>query len=260
LLPLAPRAPLLAAAVIAIAIVLNLVALIAPGFGKALEYQDRVMTDVDRLTSPNAKVWDGTGYALRREPAYRYWFLAAGVRLMAQEGLIPPYDIRKDPPAAIVFNYRIYNWLIAFRGVANYATHHYVPLYRNLWIPGLSAAIPPGPSRLQWRAAADGEYEIHASELLAKHPWIARPLEYGLIEGPDAPVMEIPLQRLPPVAPDSLQWLVDDVPQPRGATTLTLRKGARVELRSNLPAPAGVLVAPRGVRTLCVAPEERFVF
>ncbi len=260
MLPLSAHVPRLVAVTVVVAVAVQAANLMTPGFGKPLDYQDRVMTEVDRLTSPDAKVWDGTGYALRREPAYRYWFLAAGVRLMAQEGLIAPYDIRKDPPAAIVFNYRIHNWLIAFPNVAQYAVHHYVPLYRNLWIPGLSAPLPAGSTRLRWRAAAAGRYEIWSSELLAKHPWIARPLEYGLIEGPDAVVMEIPLARLPRLDPHSLQWSVDGVPQPSGTTTLVLKKASLIELRSNLPRPAGVLVVPTGTRTLCAAPEERFVF
>lgn len=260
LLALPSRAPLLVAAVLAIAVLLNLTRLLTPGIGKALDYQDLVMNEVDRHTPPQSKVWDGTGYALRREPAYRYWFLPAGVRFMAQRGLIERYDIRNEPPAAIVFNYRIHNWLLAFPNVRNFAVHHYVPLYRNLWIPGLTAAIPVGPSSLGWTAVADGRYDVWASELLAKHPWIARPLEYGLIEGPDAAVMEIPLLRLPLLAPEALQWTVDGVPQPRGTRTLLLRRGARVGLRSSLSRPAGVLVVPAGVRTLCMSTEERFVF
>jgi 4-amino-4-deoxy-L-arabinose transferase-like glycosyltransferase len=255
-----PRATLLVFAVAGVAIAINLGLLITPSFGNALAYQDRVMTEVHERTKASDAVWDGTGYALHRRPAYRQWFLPAGMRLMVQQGLIAPYDIERDPPAAIVFNYRIYNWLNSFPKTRQYALHHYVPLYRNLWLPGLSAALPPGKSRLQWRAAADGVYDVWASPILARHPWIARPMEYGLIEGPDAAMMEIPLERLPRLDAQAMQWVVDGVVQPRGATSLSLRKGARVELRTSLTQPAGVLVVPRGIRTVCKAPEERFVF
>ena len=255
-----PRAEILAFATIVVAIILNLVTLITPSFGKPLDYQDRVMSEVHRRTRASDVVWDGSGYALHRKPAYRYWFLAAGVRLMAQQGFIEPYRIQENPPAAIVYNYRIHNWLVAFPEVGQYAVHHYVPLYRNLWVPGLSAGLGAGVSRLQWRAAAEGRYDIWASDLLAGHPWIARPLEYGLIEGPDALLMQIPLEQLPRVGAGSMEWIIDGVPQPRDATTLVLRKGSHVELRANMALRAGVLVVPHGIRTLCVAPEERFVF
>jgi len=254
------RVPMLAIIVIVIAIVINLATLITPSFGKAIDYQNRVMTEVDARTRPSDVVFDGSGYALRRKPAYRYWFLAAGVRLMAQQNLLERYDIVRNPPAAIVFNYRVYNWLAAFPDVRQYALHHYVPLYRNLWLPGLSAPLAQGTTRIQWSAAADGRYEIWASPLLARHPWIARPMEYGLIEGPDAAQMAIPLARLPRVDAGALQWFVDGVAQPRGTTTLTLRKGSRVELRATMRERGGVIVAPQGIRTLCIAPEERFVF
>jgi hypothetical protein len=45
--------------------------------------QDYVMREVDRRTQPGDVVFDGTGYALRRKPAYRYWFLPVGLRFLA---------------------------------------------------------------------------------------------------------------------------------------------------------------------------------
>lgn len=254
------RAQLLALAAVVVAIALNLVTLMTPSFGKPLDYQNRVMTEVHQRTRATDVVWDGSGYALHRQPAYRFWFLPSGVRLMAQRSLLERYQIQKNPPAAIIYNYRIHNWLVVFPDVRQYAVHHYVPLYRNLWVPGLSAGLGPGTSRLEWHSAAEGRYEVWASDLLASHPWIARPLEYGLIEGPDAVMMQIPLERLPRLGADSMEWIIDGVPQPRGTTTLVLRKGSRVELHANVAHRAGVLVVPQGIRTLCVAPEERFVF
>ena len=253
-----PRLPQLAAGVVLVALLLAVVGLVGGSFGGELEYQDLVMKEVDRRVPPGGRVWDGTGYALRREPAYRYWFLPAGVRLMAQRGLIERYDIRANPPAAIVHNYRTHNWMRAFPAVGAFATTHYVPLYRNLWVPGFSAAVPAGGLRARWTAVAGGTYEVWASPLLARHPWLVRPLDYGLIEGPDAPLMAIPLDRLPPEPRERMQWVVDDVPV-RGRT-LTLRRGSRVELHAAPGAPAGVLVVPAGTRVLCVAPPEKFVF
>lgn len=235
----------------------------APGFGAGLAYQDAIMRETDRRTSPDARVWDGVGYALRREPAYRYWFLPAGVRAMAQRGLIEPYDAAQviaDPPAAIVYNERVHHWLVTFPALARHVVHHYVPLERNLWIPGMSSPLPPGSSRIVWSAPAAGRYDVWSSELLAKHPWFARPLLYGRIEGEDAALLEIPLPRLPRLPDASLQWTVDGVPAPAGTRTLVLRRDSRVELRANTSAPAGVLLVPGGLTSLCRSPVERFVF
>jgi len=255
-----PRVSLLAGTVVVVALALNVVRFAGGRPGAELEYQDLVMTEVDRRVPPTGTVWDGTGYALRREPAYRYWFLPAGVRFMAEKRWIERYDIRASPPDAIVHNYRTHNWMIAFPDVGAFATTHYVPLYRNLWIPGFAAAIPAGGVRREWTAVAGGTYDVWSSPLLAKHPWLTRPLRYALIEGPDAPAMAIPLERLPRDAEGRLQWRIDGIPVARGTRTLTLRRGSRLELEAGPGVAAGVLVAPRGVRTLCVAPPERFVF
>jgi hypothetical protein len=260
LLPRVPRLQQIAASVVVVALLLASVRTMSGRFGAELDYQDRVMTEADRLTPRGSRVWDGTGYALHREPAYRYWFLPAGVRLMAEQGMLERYDIRAHPPAAIVHNYRTHNWMSSFPDVAAFATTHYVPLYRNLWLPGFTASVPAGGARRSWTVVADGTYDVWASAMLAKHPWIVRPLGYGLIEGADAPLMQIPLDRLPLERDDRLRWSIDGVPIAAGTRTLNLRRGARLELQAAPGAPMGVLVVPHGVRALCIAPPERFVF
>lgn len=255
-----PRAATLASVVVILALVVSGVRTLSGGPGGELEYQNRVMTEVDRRVPPGGKVWDGTGYALRREPAYRYWFLPAGVRFMAEKKMIPAYDIRIDPPQAIVHNYRTHNWMVAFPIVGTFATTHYVPLYRNLWIPGFGARVPESGLQRVWTVVADDTYVVWASPLLAKHPWFTRPLRYALIEGPDAPAMEIPLERLTREPDTRMRWFVDGNPLPPGTRTFALRRGSRLELLAAPGQPFGVFVAPRGVSTLCTAPPERFVF
>jgi hypothetical protein len=214
------------------------------------------MREVDRRTLPTERVWDGSGYALRREPAYRYWFLATGVRMLASVGKLPGYDIAKAPPAAIVYNLRLQRWFEIFPNTARYATHHYVPLYRDLWIPGLSAAIPPG-RRASWVVPRDGRYRIIASNALMRHPWFTNPLQYASVNGPLATRYAIPLRALPP-ATAALQWTVDG----RSLTTqiVDLKKGARVAVASTASDSVGVLVVPADVTVLCVGPEEEFLF
>jgi hypothetical protein len=231
-----------------------------PSFGAELQYQDDVMTMADRVTRLDELVFDGAGFALRRKPAYRYWFLTTGVRMMAQRGLLQPYDIAKDPPAAVIADYRLRVYLEAFPQTARYATTHYVPLYRNLWVPGMTAVVGPQPTRVGWISPRAGRYDIHASATLATHPWFTNPLAYAATAGPLAPQYAIPLRHLPPLADEALQWRVDGIAQPNGSRTLALRKGSRVELIATPGRAAGVLLVPQGTATLALAPADPFVF
>jgi len=249
------------AAVAAVALAVFVLQL-APAFAVETEYQDAVMKGAHRYTSPGERVLDGAGYALHREPAYRYWFLTTGVRMLAESGAIDAYDARdiaSNPPAAIVADYRLRLYLESFPDVARYATQHYLPVYRNLWIPGMTARMDR-PSRVVWIAPRAGAYDVWASEALATHPWLTNPLQYASIQGPLAPRYVIPLRRLPPIASDALQWTVDGVAQPRGIRTIALRKGSRVELTANVPRATGVLLVTHGVDALCLAPAEDFLF
>jgi hypothetical protein len=244
------------------ALLLDVAFLVRPSSHITMRYQDVVMKEIERRTGPGDVVWDGIGYALRRKPAYRYWFLPAGVRLMAKEGLIEPYDLPQlaaNPPAAIVYNHRIHLWLLAFPRLQRYVVHHYVPLYRNLWIPGMSGIVQGGAT-LRWRVVADGDYAIWSSELLLSHPWLGRPLDYAILNGPAAAEMEIPLERLPPLAAGALEWRVDGQSLPSGVRAIRLRKGALLEVVSASPGAAGVLVVPRGVNTICRAPAATVAF
>jgi hypothetical protein len=263
LLPLAAlttaRWPRLFALIAAAALAIFVIQLL-PAFGVEMQYQDDVMTTVDRVTRPGERVFDGTGFALRREPAYRYWFLTTGVRMMSVQGLFEPYTIAKDPPAAVIADYRLRVYLEELPDTARYVTTHYVPLYRNLWIPGLTALAGPRPTRVAWIAPRAGRYTVHASPALATHPWLTKPLAYAATTGPVAPRYAIPLRRLPPLPPDALQWRVDGVAQTRGARTLVLRKGARVELLASPGVAAGILLVPEGTDVLALAPAEPFVF
>lgn len=249
-------------AVAAVALAIGTGPLFDPSFGDAMRYQDRVMTEADRRTTGRDVVWDGVGYALRREPAYRYWFLPAGVRLLAAAGKIEPYTVRAlatNPPGAIISGFRMKHWLDLFPPVARWTFHHYVPLYRDLWIPGLGTTIEPRPMRVTWLAPAAGRYEIFASELLSHHPWLTRPSEYLVLDDASAAQMQIPLRTLPPLPHEPFRWTVDGRALPAGTRFLTLAKGSRVELFSTATVRAGVLVVPEGLTTLCMPAPERFV-
>ncbi|HJQ38392.1 MAG TPA: glycosyltransferase family 39 protein [Thermoanaerobaculia bacterium] len=220
-----------------------------------MQYHDAVMREVDRRTLPAEKVWDGVGAALRREPAYRYWFLPSVVRIAAQRNLIPPYrshELMQDPPAAILHSVRVRFWFLQFPDAGLYVAHHYVPLYRDLWIPGLSGTLEKG-QRANWRAPRAGRYRLVASELLPKHPWFFTPFDYAITAGTDATTYEVDLKRLPQVDRRQLQLVVDGVPV--DAPVFTLKKHAHVSLQSNVPNTIGVLIVPDDVTTLFISPE-----
>ena len=225
-----------------------------PATTEPMRYQDYVMREVDRRTRPGDPVFDGSAYALRREPAYRYWFLPTGIRLLAARGAVRPYDIAARPPAAIIYNLRMQRWFEIFPGTAAFAVRNYVPLTRDLWVPGLTAVLPPRGA-LAWTAHAEGTYALRASEPLVRHPWLTQPLQYAAIQGPRATRYAIPFRQLPPAR---VRWSVDG--SPVGGMTVRLKKGSRVTIVSEEPWPVGVLLVPSDVTVLCVAPGEEFQF
>jgi hypothetical protein len=146
-----------------------------------------------------------------------------------------------------------------FPRLRSYAFRHYLPLYRDLWIPGMTALIGPKPRRFVWTAPRAGRYDAWTSDLLARHPWVSRPQEYVTTRPANASAYRIPLQELPPYSA-SLRWSVDGQVLAPGTPFLQLRKGARVELIASAPTAAGVLLVPHGITTLCLAPEGEMSF
>ena len=239
----------------AVAIAVQLALLTRAETGEAMRYQDPVMREADRRTLPNEKVWDGAGFALRREPAYRYWFLPSVVRVGADQKLIPNYDaadMQNAPPAAILHTIRIHYWLKQRPAAAAYATRHYVPLYRDLWIPALSTKIGRG-QRAEWIAPRGGRFRLIASDVLAKHPWFLDPVNYPLLKRMEDVAFDVELARLPPADRRGLRLIVDGrvVDEP----VFELKKGSFVILDSALPQPAGVLIVPDDVEKVFIAPD-----
>ena len=248
-------------AVVALALVINFQRLRAftPRLGAELRYQDAIMRTVHARTQPNERVFDAVGFAIHRPPAYRYWFLPAGVRFLAVGRAIEPYGAREmlaDPPAAIVFGRRTMRWMQAFPDSALYAMRHYIPLYRDLWVPGMNARIEPRRPRFSWVVPRDGTYRLYASPLLARHPWFREPVTRA-VAGDGAEQFVIPLRQLPSADLRLARVTVDG--KPVTANVITLRKGQFLELQGSWPEPVGVLFAPHDVTELLIAPEISFL-
>ena len=223
---------------LAVAWCMNLFASVFRGKELDRAYQDVVMREVHARTAPGARVFDGVGWALRRQPAYRFWFLPDLARQLVATKRAAPYVVGNDLPAAVIADHNALRWLVADRTLQATIVRHYLPLWRNLWLPGLNARLTPEAPSFAWTAPADGDYRIYATPALATHPWFSRPLFVTSYFEADARRLEVPLGA--PSNPPELIW--------RGATpangVLHLRKGQRLEVTWTAPVALGVLLVP----------------
>ena len=240
---LAVRRWSIVAAGLVIASCVNIFASVFRGKEADLAYQDLIMREADRLISADGKVFDGVGWAVRRRPAYRYWFLPKLVQSLEAKGLFESYDPRRDPPSAIITDHNAYVWLGLHPQTAEFATTNYLPVWRNLWLPGMSARLSAGGSA-EWIVPATGVYRAYASEALAMHPWFRNPLAYGTFESRNTRIDLVRFRRR------DLQFTADGVPMPAGA--MRLKRGQH--LRATSPHAAGIMIVPAGIRSLFQQP------
>jgi hypothetical protein len=225
-------------ALVVIAAAVNIAAAVFRGKESDTVYEDFVMREADRRTPPGSKVFDSVGWALHRDPAYRYWFMRANVFLMEQQKLFESYtisDILRDPPGAVIADHDLRHWLYDHRPLGEFVVRNYLPLWREIWLPGMSARVTPVAPAARWIVLAGGTYDIYASANLASHPWYRQPLDF-----------ELPLWRgaRPPSPADRgarIDWFVDGAPI-SAATTLTLRRGQRLDAISREPLPVGIML------------------
>jgi hypothetical protein len=231
-----------------LAAVVNIAAAVFRGKESDTVYQDFVMREVDHRTPAGSKVWDSVGWALHRDPAYRYWFLRANVFVMEAHGRFETYnaaDLLRDPPAAIIADYDTRRWMATHRQLGELVVTHYLPLWRDLWLPGMSARLTMAAPAAQWIALADGTYDVYASTRLASHPWYRQPLDFERPVWRDAAPVS-PLDR-----DARIDWCVDDAPVPRTAS-LTLRRGQHVGAISREALPIGImLIGSRNELAFC---------
>jgi hypothetical protein len=239
-------------AVVVIAGAVNIAAAVFRGKESDTVYQDFVMREVDRRTPPGSRVFDGVGWALHRDPAYRYWFMRTNVFVMEQRKLFESYtiaDIVRDPPGAVIADHDLRHWLYDHRPLGEFVVRHYVPLWREIWLPGMSARVTPLAPAARWIVLAGGTYDIYASANLASHPWYRQPLDFELPlwRGADAPSATDRSARI--------DWSVDGAPV-SATTVLTLRRGQRLDAISREPLPVGImLIDARNDFAFCQPPR-----
>jgi len=215
--------------------------------GKELDraFQDMVMHEIVRRSTPAEKIFSGGPWALRREPAYHYWFLPQLAQRLVQYGHARPYDLRdvlRDPPAVIVADHWTYTWIRNIqRELAPYFVRHYVPVWRNLWVPGLNVALPPRSQPFEWIVPRDGGYRVFASAPLARHPWFRSPFSVGIYERADG--HRLPVRLPQPAANPSLHWWIDRQPASPGAV-VRLRKGQRIAVANGGSETLAIFLLP----------------
>jgi hypothetical protein len=221
-------------ALVALAAMLSVPVVMLRGKERELRYQDRIMREVDARTSPEAKVFDGVGWALRREPAYHFWFLPVLARQLVANGHAAPYTLAawmSDPPAAVITDRNAVVWLASTPQLGSYVARHYVPLFRNLWMPGMSARLDPG-STAEWIVPATARYRLVASLPLAGHSWWSRPFALHspveLRDGNGAAGVTL-----------TVNGSAVDASRP-----LDLRHGHRLRAASTSSEPLGVFIVP----------------
>jgi hypothetical protein len=161
-------------AIFAVASVVNIYAAVFRGKEDDMRYEDLIMREADARSS--ATVFDGVGRALRRKPAYRYWFLPALQTLLERAGRIEPYR-PAELPEVVIADYRVFGYLRDHPRLARVLTSHYLPLWRNLWVPSFTSR-----GSGDWIAPVSGTYHVYMSEALANHAWFRHPLEVGVFD------------------------------------------------------------------------------
>jgi hypothetical protein len=248
----AGRWPAVAFALV-LATAVSLFASVFRGKEADMAYIDFVMREVDRQTTPAASVFDGVGWAIRRKPAYRYWFLPSLVQVMEARNIFEPYDATQmaaAPPAAIVADYRVFLWLRLHPALTAFATRHYLPVSRSLWFPGMSAVVDAARPSADWIVPASGVYRVYASDRLATHPWFRAPLAVGCFD--IAPQFQVALTHFSSPSSMPLQWTVDG--RSTAPETMRLERGQRLRVDYRASAPIGIVIVPQRIHYLFMQP------
>ena len=241
----AGRAPAIIVAFGVLACIWSVFLAVFRGKERDVAYQDLIMREAHARTAPNARVFDGVGWALRRRPAHRFWFLPELVRKLEVEGLLPPYGLSEwlaEQPDAVITDRNAAVWLARHPELGAHVVRHYLPVWRNLLLPGLSSRLAPDGSA-NWIVPASGRYRILVAPELASHEWFRRPLAYRA--GIHSTIEIVPRNA------ERLQWTINGAPATPSSNVLELKKGDTLAAASPHAIPVAVLLVPG---------QERFWF
>ncbi|HEX7707366.1 MAG TPA: glycosyltransferase family 87 protein [Thermoanaerobaculia bacterium] len=225
--------------------------------GKEMDraYQDLIMREVHARTGEGEVVWSGIPLALHREPAYRFWFLPELTRQLVRQQHAEPYHldaIHLNPPVAVVFDHNALVWIgTVQRELAPFFIRHYIPVWRNLWMPGMNGLLWPGRDR-EWLVPRDGDYAVFTSPEITQHLWFRDPLLVARRH--DLAAMQFTLSLPAPSAPLGIEWFVDGEPiasNPR----ISLRRGQRLRAEHRGTEPFGIILYAGADRVLFRQPS-----
>lgn len=209
-----------------------------------LAYQNLVMREVHARTPPGSKVFDGVGWALRREPAYRHWFLPELVNLLVRHRHTPPFGVREwlhDPPAAVITDRNAIVWLRRENPeLGAYVARHYLPVWRNLLLPGLSARLAARETA-NWIAPVAGRYRVTVDSELASHEWFSHPFGYR-------PGVDSRLELIGRNA-GTLYWMKNGTRVSPAGDAIDLKTGDRLAVLSSQQTAVAVFLVPGDERT-----------
>src|SRR5207248_2829247 len=143
------------------------------------------------------------------------------------------------PPAAIVADLQALVWLRDHPRLKAFILAHYLPRWRELWLPGLSARLTPEARGAAWLVPADGRYRIFAAPLLAEHPWFR-----------GGGQVDVTLPAAPQVIGAMLRWSVNGRAVEASSGFLQLRRNDRLLVVAAMSQPIGIFVIPGDARRL----------
>ncbi|HEX7833424.1 MAG TPA: hypothetical protein VF787_27485 [Thermoanaerobaculia bacterium] len=228
-------------AVLAVAWAVNSFAAVFRGKELDLRYQDVIMRDVHARTRPGDTVFSGARWAIRREPAYRLWFMPSLARVLAQKGEYPLVDL-SNPPAAVVFDLNAARWVVGVQpALEPLLVRNYIPVRRELWVPAMNAIVPAHRS-VTWTVPRDGAYRVYVSQELAFHPWFRTPVRVAMYRGADARRLTA---KLPPEGAGPIVFDAD---------AAHLKKGQRVTASNTAGVDVAVILMSTNDRVLFLQP------
>jgi hypothetical protein len=183
----------------------------------------------------------------------------AHIRQGIRAGRIPGYtqaQMQADPPAAIILSARSFYYLRDHPDLLRHTISHFLPVDRNLWLPGLSVPLGPKLPTYTWTVPATGVYRIYARPELSNHPWFIDPLACAFVTSPGARALEVALGPAVPAPDGAVRWTLNGANIQPTKGNLALRKGDALAVSLGTDRPVGIFLVPEGIPALFHPPAD----